>query len=89
MKSLKLSPGNFFQILYSNAKYQTNTYMETTTFLEELEKRLNDLEKEINKTSNKKNGHFHMENMMHFFDSAMDRTIDRKMAGSDSEVNDT
>jgi len=62
--------------------------METTTFLEELEKRLNDLEKEINKTPNKKNGHFHMENMIHFFDSAMDRTIDHKMSGSDTEVNE-
>ncbi len=49
--------------------------MKNTSFLEELEKRLNDLEKEINQAAAKKNRvDLVMENMIHSFDEAMDRT---------------
>lgn len=47
--------------------------MKNTSFLEELEKRLSDLEKEINKAAEDRNRKdLVMENMIHQFDSAMD-----------------
>lgn len=49
--------------------------MKNSSFLEELEKRLNDLEKEINKSAAERNRKdLVMENMIHSFDEAMDRT---------------
>lgn len=47
--------------------------MKNTSFLEELEKRLSDLEKEISKTVSVRNRKdMVMKNMFHHFDSAMD-----------------
>lgn len=47
--------------------------MKNTSFLEELEKRLSDLEKEINKTVTERNRKdLVMENLLHNFDEAMD-----------------
>lgn len=62
--------------------------MEKISFLEELENRLNQLEKEINKTSKYADGNFHMENMMHFFDSAMDKTSESKTSEKNLQVSD-
>lgn len=60
--------------------------MENISFLEELENRLNQLEKEINKSSRYKVGNLHMENMIHIFDSAMDNITDSTVKGSDMEI---
>ena len=55
-------------------KFKINTFtkIEEISFLEELENRLNDLEKEISKIRKPKDNSYHMENMIHNFDSAMD-----------------
>ncbi len=46
--------------------------MEEISFLEELENRLNALEKEISKIRRPRDNSLHMEKMIHNFDSAMD-----------------
>lgn len=60
--------------------------MKKISFLEELENRLNQLEKEINKTSKYKDGNFHLENMIHFFDTAMDNIPESKTSDSSLEL---
>lgn len=49
--------------------------MKNYTFMDELEKRLADLEKEIESLERKKNNHV-MESLMHDYDAAMDRTTE-------------
>jgi len=55
--------------------FYENKNMKNTSFLEELERRLNDLEKEISKIAAERNRKdLVMENLIHNFDEAMDRT---------------
>jgi len=51
--------------------------MGNITFMDELEQRLKDLEKEIETLEMKKNNYV-MHDLMHEFDSAMDRTTEYK-----------
>ena len=50
--------------------------MEKISFLEELENRLNELEAELNNHDKTKKRDFIMENMIHNFDEALDRTCE-------------
>ncbi|MBE2226125.1 MAG: hypothetical protein IAE93_02235 [Ignavibacteria bacterium] len=52
--------------------------MSNIHFLEELEKRLNELEAEISNGLPAGKNEFVMENLIHNFDEAMDRTTDLK-----------
>jgi len=52
--------------------------MNNTNFLEDLEKRLNDLEAEISAGLPTPKNEFVMEGLIHNFDEAMDRTIEIK-----------
>jgi len=60
--------------------------MNNINFLEELEKKLNDLEAEISAGLPTPKNEFLMEGLIHNFDEAMDRTIEVKPEMIDSHL---